>query len=90
MSQASVALDVLGQAELAGCIVAAVALIVWLAGLVIALHGSEPKERADILRAYGSALPRMLRSQRRQLKREEMANTSGKPEKKQPEPPGRQ
>jgi hypothetical protein len=44
-----------------GGVVALVALMVWLAGLALALRGSEPKDRPQILRAYASCRPPVLR-----------------------------
>jgi hypothetical protein len=44
-----------------GGIVAVVGPVVWLAGLALALRGSEPKDRPQILRAYASCRLPMLR-----------------------------
>ncbi len=39
-----------------GCLVLA-GLLVWLAGLLTALHGSKPTERPEIIRAYATCRP---------------------------------
>lgn len=47
----------------AGIIVAALSLarlLVWLAGLAIAVRGSEPDSRSSLMHAYGASLPRIL------------------------------
>lgn len=36
--------------------------LVWLTGLVLALRGSKPKERASILRAYAACRPPLGRA----------------------------
>jgi hypothetical protein len=38
-------------------VVAIIALLVWLVGLVLVLRGSTPAERASLLRAYGTCRP---------------------------------
>lgn len=43
----------LQQIGIAVAIVGGLSSMVWLAGLIVALRGSKPSERAEILRAYG-------------------------------------
>jgi hypothetical protein len=49
----------LGWVGIATAALGTVALLVWLAGLMIALRGTKPKERDEILRAYGECQPRL-------------------------------
>lgn len=49
----------IGWVGIATAALGAVALLVWLAGLMIALRGTKPQERDAILRAYGKCQPRM-------------------------------
>lgn len=58
MDPLDIALHSLGWVGVATAALGAVALLVWLAGLVIALRGTKPKER-EILRAYGECQPRL-------------------------------
>lgn len=56
-----IALHSVGWVGLAAAGLGIVALLVWLAGLAIALRGSKPAERDRILRAYGQCQPRHIR-----------------------------
>jgi hypothetical protein len=59
MDPLDIALHSVGWIGIATAALGAVALLVWLAGLVIALRGTKPSERGTILRAYGECQPRL-------------------------------
>jgi hypothetical protein len=44
---------------IAVCCLAFAGLLVWLAGLLIILRGTKPRERPDIIRAYATCRPFM-------------------------------
>lgn len=50
----SAAWDLIQMGMIMGGAVTLVALLAWLAGLMLALKGSAPKERPQILRAYAT------------------------------------
>ena len=55
--------ELLQALPVTGIIVAALSvarLLVWLAGLAIAVHSSDANNRPGLLRAYGASLPRIL------------------------------
>jgi hypothetical protein len=56
-----IALQSAGWVGLAAAALGTIALLVWLAGLVIVLRGTKPEDRDAILRAYGECQPRRAR-----------------------------
>jgi hypothetical protein len=61
----SEAWDLAQMGMITGGIVALVALLAWLAGLVMALRGTAPKDRPQILRAYAVCRPPLVRQAQR-------------------------